>query len=131
MAAAGSRSPLKPAVSLARASTATLETIRLNLHHGLRLVLDHHDAATLHRVGAKGAAPPVESGASPSACSSPSTRSWRIASKTSERTRDERESPGRRDLESCARSHVWVNETRWLLAGWIGYPKLCESVSRR
>ncbi|MFG1872065.1 hypothetical protein [Micromonospora arborensis] len=48
---------------LDRASTATLDTIRLNLHHGLRQVLEHQRAGTLHRVGPKGAAPPIESGA--------------------------------------------------------------------
>lgn len=51
------------AVPLERASTATLEAIRLNLHQGLRLVLAHRDAGTLHQVGPKGAAPPIESGA--------------------------------------------------------------------
>ncbi|MGC4886614.1 hypothetical protein [Micromonospora sp. DT227] len=50
-------------MSLAEASTATLEAIRLNLHRGLQLVLAHRDAGTLHQVGPKGAAPPVESGA--------------------------------------------------------------------
>ncbi|WP_047891752.1 hypothetical protein [Micromonospora sp. RV43] len=50
-------------MSLDGASTATLETIRLNLHRGLRRVLAHRDAGTLHQVGPKGAAPPIESGA--------------------------------------------------------------------
>lgn len=48
---------------LAGTPTPALEVIRLNLHQGLRLVLAHRDAGTLHRVGPKGAAPPIESGA--------------------------------------------------------------------
>lgn len=50
-------------MSLDRASTVTLETIRLNLHQGLRLVLAHQEAGTVRQVGPKGAAPPIESGA--------------------------------------------------------------------
>lgn len=48
---------------LDRTSTTTLNVIRLNLHHGLRQVLEHQRAGTLSRVGPKGAAPPIESGA--------------------------------------------------------------------
>ncbi|MEU1763332.1 hypothetical protein [Micromonospora sp. NPDC005652] len=48
---------------LAGTPAPALEAIRLNLHQGLRLVLAHRDAGTLHRVGPKGAAPPIESGA--------------------------------------------------------------------
>jgi hypothetical protein len=44
------------------ASTATLETIRGNLLQGLDLIADHIAAGTFHDVGAKGKAPPSQSG---------------------------------------------------------------------
>jgi hypothetical protein len=46
----------------ANADTATLRTIRDNLHIGLDRVAATIDAGTFHTVGPKGAAPPAQSG---------------------------------------------------------------------